>query len=60
MHYTVNAGGQQNFRMTQANGTNTFNLTGLKLGDVVKYSYTYWDVAHNFAVDTAQQSYTMK
>jgi hypothetical protein len=26
----------------------------------VRYSFTYWDTARNFAVDTAQQSYTMK
>jgi UDP-3-O-[3-hydroxymyristoyl] glucosamine N-acyltransferase len=30
------------------------------IGDVVRYSFTYWDTARNFAVDTAQQSYTMK
>jgi hypothetical protein len=26
----------------------------------VRYSFTYWDVAKNYAIDTAQQSYTMK
>jgi len=47
-------------RMTQASGKNTYAVSGLKVGDVVKYSYTYWDVAHAFAVDTPQQSYTLK
>ena len=60
VHFTVNSGLQQNFRMVQASGNNTYSASGLKLGDVVTYSFTYWDVAHNFAVDTAQQSYTMK
>ena len=46
--------------MTQASGSNTYTATGLKVGDVIKYNFTYWDVAHNYAVDTVQQSYTMK
>jgi hypothetical protein len=56
----VNSGGQQNFRMAQANGNNAYSVNGLKAGDVVKYTFTYWDVAHNYAVDTTLQSYTMK
>jgi beta-glucanase (GH16 family) len=60
VHYTVNGGGQQNIRMTLSGANNTYNLGGLKLGDVVRYSFTYWDTAHNYAVDTAWQSYTMK
>lgn len=60
VHYTVNGGGQQNFRMRQDGGVNTFTTSGLKIGDVVRYNFTYWDVAKNYAVDTVQQSYTMK
>lgn len=60
VHYTVNNGAQQNVRMRLDGTTNTFSAGGLKIGDVVRYTFTYWDTARNFAVDTAQQSYTMK
>ena len=60
VHYTVNNGPQQNLRMRLDGTTNTYSAGGLKIGDVVRYSFTYWDTARNFAVDTAWQSYTMK
>ena len=60
VHYSVNNGAQQNVRMRLDGGTNTYIAGGLKIGDVVRYSFTYWDAARNFAVDTAQQSHTMK
>ena len=60
VHYTVNGGAQQNVRMRLDGTTNTYSAGGLKIGDVVRYSFTYWDAARNYAVDTAQQSYTMK
>ena len=60
VHYTVNNGTQQNVRMRLDGTTNTYIAGGLKIGDVVRYSFTYWDTARNSAVDTAQQSYTMK
>jgi beta-glucanase (GH16 family) len=60
VHYTVNNGVQQNFRMRLSGTTNTFDAGGLKIGDVVRYSFTYWDTTRNAAVDTAWQSYTMK
>ena len=60
VHYTVNNGPQQNVRMQLANGVNTFTAGGLAIGNVVRYSFTYWDAARNFAVDTAQQTYTMQ
>jgi beta-glucanase (GH16 family) len=60
VHYTVNNGGQQNVRMRLDGSTNTYVAGGLKIGDVVRYSFTYWDTARNGAVDTAQQSYTMQ
>ena len=60
VHYIVNNGAQQNVRMRLDGTTNTHVAGGLKIGDVVRYSFTYWDTARNFAVDTAWQSYTMK
>jgi len=60
VHYTVNNGAQQNVRMRLDGSVNTYVTGGLKIGDVVRYSFTYWDTTRNFAVDTAQQSYTMK
>jgi hypothetical protein len=60
VHYTVNGGAQQNLRMRLDGSTNTYSAGGLKIGDVVRYSFTYWDSTRNFAVDTAWQSYTMK
>jgi beta-glucanase (GH16 family) len=60
VHYTVNNGVQQNVRMRLDGTTNTYSAGGLKIGDVVRYSFTYWDTARNYAVDTAQQTYTMQ
>ena len=60
VHYTVNNGGQMNVRMTLSGTTNTYVISGLKTGDVVRYSFTYWDTTKNYAIDTAQQSYTMQ
>jgi hypothetical protein len=60
VHYTVNGGGQLNYRMRQDAGNNTYSAGGLKVGDVVRYNFTYWDASKNYAVDTAQQSFTMK
>lgn len=60
VHYTVNDGVQQNVRMRLDGTTNTYSAGGLKIGDVVRYSFTYWDTARNYAVDTALQTYTMQ
>ena len=60
VHYTVNNGVRQNVRMRLDGSTNTYVAGGLKIGDVVRYSITYWDTARNYAVDTAWQSHTMK
>jgi len=60
VHYSVNNGGQLNYRMRQEGGNNTFSATGLKIGDVIRYNFTYWDTVKNYAIDTAQQTYTMK
>jgi hypothetical protein len=60
VRYTVNNGTQQNIRMRLDGTTNTYSAGGLKIGDVVRYSFTYRDTARNYAVDTAQQSCTMQ
>ncbi|MBB3193821.1 glycoside hydrolase family 16 protein [Roseateles terrae] len=60
VHYTVNGGGQLNVRMSKEGSGNAYTVSGLKKGDVVRYSFTYWDPSRNGAYDTAQQSYTLK
>lgn len=60
VHYTVNGGGQMNVRMLKEGSGNAYTVSGLKAGDVVRYNFTYWDASRNGAVDTAQQSYTLK
>lgn len=57
VHYTKNGGPQQNLRMTQANGVNTYDLTGLQSGDQISYWFTYFDSASNMVIDTAPQAY---
>ncbi|MFY1830717.1 thiol oxidoreductase, partial [Myxococcus fulvus] len=58
IHYKVNNGGQLNIRMAVTNGRNQYTVGGLNTGDVVDYSFTYWDVACNCAYDTAWARYT--
>ncbi|WAC70841.1 glycoside hydrolase family 16 protein [Roseateles sp. SL47] len=60
VHYTVNGGGQLNVRMQKEGSGNAYTVSGLKTGDVVRYSFTYWDPSRNAAYDTALQSYTLK
>lgn len=60
VHYTVNGGGQMNVRMLKEGSGNALTVSGLKKGDVVRYSFTYWDPARNGAYDSAQESYTLK
>ena len=40
LHYTVNGGPQQNVRMAVSNNLNTYSLTGLANGAVVRYFFT--------------------
>ena len=58
VHYTVNGGGQLNVRMTQTGSRNVHTLSGLSIGDVINYNFTYWDTDGNFAVDTDWESHT--
>jgi len=58
VHYRINGGAQQNLRMAQSGGVNTYNVSGLAPGDVVTYFFTYWNASDNSAVDTAWATYT--
>jgi len=52
VHYTVNGGAQQNIRMTHnANNTNTYTLSGVPAGAVIRYFYTIGQTVG--AADTA-------
>jgi hypothetical protein len=55
VHYTINGGGQQNFRMTNNGGTWQQTVSGLTNGNVIAYSFTYFDTAGH---DTGWYSYT--
>ncbi|GGY74026.1 hypothetical protein GCM10011613_19200 [Cellvibrio zantedeschiae] len=58
IHFTINGGAQQNVRMTHnANNSNTYALTGIPVGAVVRYSYTVGQAVG--AVDTAWVQFTM-
>lgn len=58
IHFTVNGGGQQNVRMVHnADNSNTYALTGLPAGAVVRYNYTIGQATG--AVDTAWVQFTL-
>ncbi|MET0356031.1 MAG: glycosyl hydrolase, partial [Cellvibrio sp.] len=58
IHYTINDGGQQNIRMTHnADKSNTYTLTGIPSGAVVKYFFTIG--LSTGATDTAWAQFTM-
>ncbi|MDO3381281.1 di-heme oxidoredictase family protein [Gilvimarinus algae] len=59
LHYTVNGGGQVNVAMLQNAGRNTYSVSGLSSGDVVEYSFTYWNANLGGAVDSPWASYTL-
>ncbi|NQZ09092.1 MAG: carbohydrate-binding protein, partial [Algicola sp.] len=58
VHYSINGGGQQNFRMTFANGQNTKRVDGLSAGDAINYWFTYLS-DEGPVVDTDLQTYTV-
>jgi beta-glucanase (GH16 family) len=60
LRYTVNGGAQQTLRMHHVGANNTYSIGGLAIGNVVNYSFEYWDGARNAAVETPQQTYTMR
>lgn len=58
IHFTVNGGAQQNVRMVHnADNSNTYVLTGVPAGAVVRYSYTIGQAVG--AVDTAWVQFTL-
>ena len=58
IHFTVNGGAQQNVRMVHnADNTNTYALTGVPAGAVVRYNYTIGQATG--AVDTAWVQFTL-
>ncbi|MDO3388489.1 di-heme oxidoredictase family protein [Gilvimarinus sp. SDUM040013] len=59
LHYTVNGGGQINVAMMQASGRNTYSANGFSSGDVIDYSFTYWNANLAGAVDSPWASYTV-
>jgi hypothetical protein len=57
VHYTINGGGQQNVRMLHsADNSNSFSLTGVRVGAVVRFSYTMGQ--NQGASDTAWMQFT--
>lgn len=57
VHYTINNGAQQNVRMTHnADNTNSYSVTGVAVGSVVKYFYTIGQATG--ATDTAWVQFT--
>jgi beta-glucanase (GH16 family) len=58
IHFTINGGAQQNVRMTHnANNSNTYSVTGIPAGAVVRYNYTIGQAIG--AIDTAWVQFTM-
>jgi beta-glucanase (GH16 family) len=58
IHFTINGGAQQNVRMIHnADNTNTYALTGIPSGAVVRYNYTIGQATG--AIDTAWIQFTM-
>lgn len=58
IHFTINGGAQQNIRLTHnADNSNTYALTGIPAGAVVRYSYTVGQATG--AADTAWVQFTL-
>jgi hypothetical protein len=57
VHYTINGGLQQNIRMAQAGGNNTFTLSNVPGGATVTYRFTI-GLAAGGATDTAWVTFT--
>lgn len=57
VHYTINSGAQQNFRMTPSGTNHTYDVTGIPNGATVRYFLTVG--ASTGAFDTAWTQFTM-
>jgi beta-glucanase (GH16 family) len=58
LHYQINGGGQLNVRMAVAGTNNTYNVTAVPAGAVVRYFFTIGSSTGG-AVDTAWAQFTM-
>lgn len=58
VHYTVNAGSQQNIRMTRSGNNNIYTVTGLSSGTIVRYFFTIAN-SDGGATDTAWAQVTV-
>lgn len=58
VHYTINGGGQLNYRMTKVNNNHTFDVTGVPSGATVRYFFTVGQLTGG-AIDTAWTQFTM-
>lgn len=58
VHYTINGGGQQNFRMAVSGTNNTYNLTGVPSGATINYFFTV-GTSPTSAFDSEWTSFTM-
>ena len=57
VHYTINNGAQQNIRMTVSGSNNTYDLTNVPAGALVRYFFTI--AQGSGAMDTAWVEFTM-
>ncbi|WP_269813787.1 fibronectin type III domain-containing protein [Peristeroidobacter agariperforans] len=58
VHYTINGGAQQNLRMTQSGGNNSYQLTNLPAGATVSYRFTI-GLAAGGATETVWTTFTV-
>jgi endoglucanase Acf2 len=58
VHYTINGGAQQNVRMTNSSGNNSYQLTNVAAGATVSYRFTI-GLAAGGATETAWMTFTM-
>jgi beta-glucanase (GH16 family) len=59
LHYRVNGGTQLNVRMTQSGTSAVYVASGLSVGAVVDYSFTYAPSGSSAAADTSWSSLTL-
>lgn len=58
LHFRLNGGPQLNIRMQNAGTLNTWSVGGLSSGDVITYTFTYFDPSAGAAYDTTLATYT--
>ncbi|WP_224242834.1 glycoside hydrolase family 16 protein [Hyalangium gracile] len=58
LHYTINGGGQLNYRMVASGTNHTYSVTGIPSGATVRYFFTIGNSSGG-AIDTAWAQFTM-